>query len=532
LEYYDFKKESFVTTDPTYTSEIIAEQGRIKKYTKSKAIPFYPWCENSWLSRIPGRYKRASVAKDKFGHYWISTGSQLFIFSIEDRFDQLLSGSSTRGIYQDGADLYVNTYLMGILKNGRPLIEKPSFAEGEIKKFGECLYVAWKGLIRYHLPSQNHEHLKFELNKNWPNSELRSTIPLTAKNLHQIRDTIWVGTNFGLGYIDKDSVVMISNFPNIEDLIYFEDGLLIAGISLIKHTYLTAPTHNLPKPACDNCRGIYIMQNKQLTKLEFPDLNYYQILEINEHYYFASDSGIVVWDGDKEISLITENEGLTDNRTCTMALDEHGFLWVSTFSGLNRINLSTGKINQYLNNVEFNYRSVFQNDSMIYMGGINGIKAFKPKEFIGDDIEPKPPLSIARIFILIGTGVILLMYFIVYFIRKYFKRKLLLKEVQLQETEKKLFLLQVEQTVLNGGMPLTVKSLADEMNLSERSLYRNFDKYNLRPGAFLKELRLKKAIYLLKDRNDIGTIREVAEKVGYTVPYLYKLIENKDAGNK
>jgi transcriptional regulator GlxA family with amidase domain len=118
--------------------------------------------------------------------------------------------------------------------------------------------------------------------------------------------------------------------------------------------------------------------------------------------------------------------------------------------------------------------------------------------------------------------------FTVYFIRKYFKRKLLLTEVQLQETEKKLFLLQVEHTVFDMEMPLTVKTLADSLNFSERSLYRSFEEYGVTPGAYLKELRLKKAKHLLKNTDDMDEIMTVAQKVGYTEKYLIKLLEQKD----
>ena len=150
IQYYDFERENFITTDPSYKSHIVADQGEITRFKGRLGRVFFPWHEfNEWLSQIPPGYDRVSVARDKFGHYWVSTGSQLLIFAVEERFEQILPGYSTRGIYQDGEDLYVNSYLWGILKNGQPLFEKPAFAEGEIKKFGESLYFAWGGLIRY-----------------------------------------------------------------------------------------------------------------------------------------------------------------------------------------------------------------------------------------------------------------------------------------------------------------------------------------------------------------------------------------------
>ena len=147
IQYYDFDKETFITTDPSYKSHIIADQGKMIRFEGRRRRLFFPWQEyKEWLSQIPPGYFRVSVAIDKFGYYWVSTGSKIFVFSVEERFDQILPGYSTRGIYQDGADLYVNSYLRGILKNGQPLFEDPTFGEGEIKEFGESLYFAWGGL--------------------------------------------------------------------------------------------------------------------------------------------------------------------------------------------------------------------------------------------------------------------------------------------------------------------------------------------------------------------------------------------------
>ena len=528
LQYYDFEKGTFVTTDPSVKGEILADQGRVIEYIQSKKMLFFPWDRfASWLSQLPPGYARVSVARDKFGHYWISTGSQLFIFSVGDRFKRILSEYSTRGIYQDGEDLYVNTY-SGILRNGQPMVELPNLGLGEIKKFGASLYIAWGGLLRYQPLTQTCDYFKFDQSQVLPNNIYWKPInPITVQNLHQIQDTIWVGTNFGLGYIENDSVVMITNHPNIQDLIYFQGGLLIAGSNLLKPRKLPIPRHNLSKPDCEDCRGMYIRQHNQLRKLDMPEFNYWQILESAGLYYLASDNGLVVWDGARVVSMITEREGLTDNRTCTMALDDHGFLWVSTFSGLNRINLSTGKITRYLDNVEFNYRSVMQNDSLIYMGSVQGIYLFNPKNFLGDDIEPAPRWSISQILLFFGIGMLILFSIFFYLSTRYNQRKLQLKEALIQETERKLFLLQIDQIAFSADSPITVSNLSDALDISERTLYRNFQDYGITPGAYLKELRVKKAKHLLNGSNDQFTVKEIASKVGYTEQYLRKLLNEE-----
>ena len=357
---------------------------------------------------------------------------------------------------------------------------------------------------------------------------MRVPRPLVVHSLDLIQDTIWVGTNFGLGFMMEDSVVMVSNYPNIQDVVYYKDGMLIAGSSLVTPRRIPIPRHNLPKPDCEDCKGIYLWQNNQLRKLGVPESSYEQILEADGNYYFASDSGVVVWDGARVNKIITEQDGLTDNRTCTMALDNEGFLWVSTFSGLNRINLSTGKITRYLQNVEFNRRSVLQNDSLIYMGSMQGIYIFNPTDFLGDDIEPPAPWSTKQFLVFFSVAITLIFSVILYLVSRHNRRKLQLKEMELKEMEQQLFLVQIDQIVFNTDMAITVSSLADALDMSERTLYRTFQDYDLTPGSYLKELKLKKARYLLNGDNDHATMKKVAQKVGYTERYLSKLIEGKE----
>jgi AraC-like DNA-binding protein len=523
LQYYDFEKENFITSDASYKFFIIAENGQIVKYQSSSDQLGFPWGRfEPWLVKVPPGIKRLTAAKDKFGQYWVSTGKQLFIFSVEDRFDQTLSAYSTRGIYQDKGDLYVNTY-SGILRNGSKIFERPNFAGGEIKKFGEALYFAWGGLFRYQPRTQAVDYLSLNLSRR--TSPIKDPRPNNVRSLQQNRDTIWVGTKFGLGFIQNDSVVMVSNFPDIHDMACFENGLLIAGSKLLKPGTSSIPHHNLPVPNCKDCRGMYLWQENQLRKLDVPELNYRYILEADENYYFASDSGVVVWNGEKVTNVITEDDGLTNNQTCSLVMDDNGFLWVSTFSGLNRVNLSNGKITQYLKSIEFNYHSVFKNDSLIYIGSVQGVYSFSPVKFLQDDVEPVPPWATKQYLTLFGGVTIPFISLLFYLVWRRNRRKVQLKDKQIKEMERKLFLVQIDQIVLNTEMAITVSSLAHSLDISERTLYRTFKEYDLTPGIYLKELKLKKAKYLIKDDRIKQNLKEVAQKVGYTESYLKKLLQ-------
>ncbi|TNE47708.1 MAG: AraC family transcriptional regulator [Bacteroidetes bacterium] len=526
LEYYDFEREAFVQTNPDLKDKIIAIGGKVtpfRPYLK-EGLRYYAWDQfDAWLAWVPPGTGRVSVAEDKFGRHWVSTGSQIFIFSVEDRFERILNGQSTRGIYQDGEDLYVNTY-SGILKNGRPMFEKPFMGEGEIKQFGQDLYIAWGGLIRYQPRNETCNYLKFYRSYEY----WRSPNPIGVQSLEKIKDTIWVGTNFGLGYVQKDSVVMVTNHPNIQDVIYYQNGLLIAGSRLLnpglKKVY--RPSHGLKKPDCENCRGVYFWQNNRLSKLDLPELNYWQILQADGRYFFASDSGIVVWDGTRVTSRITQQDGLTDNRTCAMALDDHGFLWVSTYSGLNRINLESGVITQYLKNIEFNVRSYLKYSDLLYFGSTNGLYHFFPQEFLGDDALPREHLPRSAQAALWVTAFLVFGSF-GFLVAKFRNRKQSQRKTALIETqEKQLFLLQVKQYITHNPNQISVGYLAEMMGLSERSLYRKLKKYDLQPGELIRDLKIQKLEQLIQN-DPPPAIKTLASATGYSEQYLKKILKDR-----
>jgi len=521
LQYYDFDKESFISSDPSFKAHIISEEGEIMPFVGGKGQLNYPWDKFlPWSKRLPQKSIRITVAIDKYGYYWVSTGNQIFIFTIEQRFNNTLEGFSTRGIHREDEYFYINTY-RGILKNDSLLFQRPTFAVGDIEEFNGDLYFAWGGLIRYHPENKDSSYLNFESYS----GEIKNPKPLAAQCLEQFKDTLWLGTNYGLGYIDSDSVIMVSNHPDVQDLAITKDGFFLAGTSLQKPRIEGLPIPNFSFPECMDCNGVYMWKNEQLDQLDIPEFNYRHINYSDDTYYFASDSGVVVWNGEKVTNVISEEDGLTSNLTCLTIKDKHGFLWVSTFSGLNRINLTNGNITHYLKNIEFNYRSSFQSDSLIYLGSVQGIYTFNPDDFLGDDIIPSEPLSSQQLLLILGSIMFAIFLVLLYFIKRYYLNKVQSREAQLEASERKLFFLQIDKVVYNTDDPLTVKNLAENLEMSERTLYRKFEEYGHTPGSYLKILRIKKAKYLLNNEKTSIPFNEIAKKVGYTEGYLKKLLE-------
>lgn len=88
----------------------------------------------------------------------------------------------------------------------------------------------------------------------------------------------------------------------------------------------------------------------------------------------------------------TTSQGLSNNITYSILGDKTGNIWVSTNTGISRINPNTGMIrsfgmNEGLKINEFNSGASFRDDGMFYMGGMGGIVSFRPDSINREEIE-------------------------------------------------------------------------------------------------------------------------------------------------
>lgn len=90
-----------------------------------------------------------------------------------------------------------------------------------------------------------------------------------------------------------------------------------------------------------------------------------------------------------------ESDGLANNNVLGVVEDKTGNLWISTANGLSKLDLKTGVFRNYtqvdgLAGNEFNSRSYLGSRSgEIFLGGLNGLTSFYPKEIeTNDDVAP------------------------------------------------------------------------------------------------------------------------------------------------
>jgi len=80
--------------------------------------------------------------------------------------------------------------------------------------------------------------------------------------------------------------------------------------------------------------------------------------------------------------------------------DEFNNLWISTDNGLAKFNMTNFKVKTYttdnrISHNEFNRTSSFKaKDGMLLFGGLDGVNAFYPKDFVGDTTDVTLPLRI------------------------------------------------------------------------------------------------------------------------------------------
>ena len=101
-----------------------------------------------------------------------------------------------------------------------------------------------------------------------------------------------------------------------------------------------------------------------------------------------------------DVKSYTTLDGLANNMVAGMLLDDASNVWIGTYGGLSMFNTREHRFYNYYNkdglsNDEFNYLSTYKSPTgQMYMGTINGITIFHPKDITGT--RPLPPVEIIR----------------------------------------------------------------------------------------------------------------------------------------
>lgn len=227
---------------------------------------------------------------------------------------------------------------------------------------------------------------KFEIQKEYSpdQNQPRKNSYIFARRDRKTKQ-LWVGTDYGLLKYDSlsDSFLKFeksnsfSEFDSTHMMHFFENEEFIL-IATPKGIFQLDPQKGIVQHFCtknntlphDNI--IFIHQDKK-----------------NKSFWLGTRlDGLIHWDKETgRTEVFTEKDGLVDHLIYAVYEDEQGFLWLPSNFGLMQFNKKTHDIVTYttkdgIPNDEFNYYSHQQDeDGTLYMGGLDGITIFHPKNF-------------------------------------------------------------------------------------------------------------------------------------------------------
>lgn len=161
--------------------------------------------------------------------------------------------------------------------------------------------------------------------------------------------------------------------------------------------------------------GIYLLNEKGNTVLDYfgkesavatHRFPFHVLLDgyedANEIFWFAtSGEGLFRWDKTKNVfRQFSSADGLPSDILYRIESDDYNNLWISSDNGLVRLNTKDFKTTTYttrngISHNEFNRTSSYKAaDGRLYFGGLDGVSAFYPKDFVSDSTASNSPLRI------------------------------------------------------------------------------------------------------------------------------------------
>jgi len=151
--------------------------------------------------------------------------------------------------------------------------------------------------------------------------------------------------------------------------------------------------------------GLFLLDEERgiLNQYNFPynAMNHIYEDSIGDFWIGTQGGGLIHWDRRNDIKRqYTVKDGLSDNYIYAVYEDEDNYLWLPSNYGLMRFEKLTGEVINFqeedgIADQEFNTHAHYQSkDGRLYLGGINGLTAFYPREVISSKNDA--PLIITK----------------------------------------------------------------------------------------------------------------------------------------
>lgn len=146
-------------------------------------------------------------------------------------------------------------------------------------------------------------------------------------------------------------------------------------------------------PDAKKTRKHYWRGGKGLNHLAADDIRHFYEDSDQSFWLATGGAGLIHWHPQTgEYKQFTTIDGLSDNTLHAVYADNFGYLWIPSDKGLMRFNKESHQVSLYfesdgITNDEFNRISHFQSpDGYMFFGGIDGVTAFNPADFLGDTL--------------------------------------------------------------------------------------------------------------------------------------------------
>jgi predicted DNA-binding transcriptional regulator AlpA len=279
--------------------------------------------------------------------------------------------------------------------------------------------------------------------------------------------------------------------------------------------------------------GSYQFDGNKLKKCDFlPNTKTNLVTKIGVYIWVLTNNGLFAYNTtNKKLDEIILNKELTALEYYAIQRDNNGFYWVSTSSGLYRFGNINEKAEVFFPQIEFNKRSFYNDNGILYFGSVNGIYSFDPLDF--------PDLVINNGFILNNLkeiGFILLVILGILLFLGLKKKGIFNKKTptntplndNLISSEKDKFLYDLGTFILKNLHSVTVEDLLSYTGMSKKIFYKYLDQnYKILPGSLINNIKVLKARALILENPGI-TMETVSKFTGYSASHLYIIMKQED----